>query len=103
MDGFETETVERWCIAAAAPDPSSNERAAPSHTMMERGRPDPEHRRRSGGDGAFCGFGRFGGGDVGLRGHVGKVLCEQKVRTEPEDIAVLLTSIGGDYVRVGMA
>ena len=26
---------------------------------------------------------------------VGKVLCERKVRTEPEDIAVLLTSIGG--------
>src|SRR5215203_5699616 len=27
---------------------------------------------------------------------VGKVLCERKVRTEPEDIAVLLTSIGGE-------
>ena len=33
---------------------------------------------------------------------VGKVLCERKVRTEPEDIAVLLTSIGGDYVRIGI-
>ena len=31
-----------------------------------------------------------------------KVLCERKVRTEPEDIAVLLTSIGGDYVRIGI-
>ena len=27
---------------------------------------------------------------------VGKVLCERKVRTDPEDIAMLLTSIGGD-------
>ena len=32
----------------------------------------------------------------------GKVLCERKVPTEPDDIAVLLTSIGGDYVRVGI-
>jgi transposase len=32
----------------------------------------------------------------------GKVLCEHKVPTEPDDIAVLLTSIGGDYVRVGI-
>jgi transposase len=31
----------------------------------------------------------------------GKVLCGRKVPTEPDDIAVLLTSIGGDYVRVG--
>ena len=31
---------------------------------------------------------------------VGKVLCERKVRTEPEDIAMLLTSVGGDYVRI---
>jgi len=39
---------------------------------------------------------------------VGKVLCERKVRTEPEDIAVLLTSIGNDargiaqMMRVGL-
>ena len=33
---------------------------------------------------------------------VGKVLCERKVRTEPEDIAMLLTSVGGDYVRIGI-
>ena len=32
----------------------------------------------------------------------GKVLCERKVPTEPDDIAVLLTSVGGDYVRVGI-
>ncbi|MCP3733048.1 IS110 family transposase [Sphingomonas sp. MG17] len=32
----------------------------------------------------------------------GKVLCERKVPTEPDDIAVLLTSIGGDYVRIGI-
>jgi len=33
---------------------------------------------------------------------VGKVICERKVPTEPDDIAVLLTSIGSDYVRVGI-
>jgi len=33
---------------------------------------------------------------------VGKVICERKVATEPDDIAVLLTKIGGDYVRVGI-
>jgi len=32
----------------------------------------------------------------------GKVLCERKVPTELDDIAVLLTSIGGDYIRVGI-
>src|SRR3546814_8919020 len=32
----------------------------------------------------------------------GKVLYERKVPTEPDDIAVLLTSIGGDYVRIGI-
>jgi transposase len=32
----------------------------------------------------------------------GKVLCERKVPTEPDDIVVLLTSIAGDYVRVGI-
>lgn len=33
---------------------------------------------------------------------VGEVVCERKVPSEPDDIAVLLTSIGGDYVRVGI-
>jgi len=32
----------------------------------------------------------------------GQVICEHKVPTEPDGIAVLLTSIGGDYVRVGI-
>jgi len=32
----------------------------------------------------------------------GKVLCERKVPTEPDDIAAMLTSIGGDCVRVGV-
>jgi transposase len=32
----------------------------------------------------------------------GQVLCERKVPTEPDDIAGLLTSIGADYVRVGI-
>jgi hypothetical protein len=32
---------------------------------------------------------------------VGQVVCERKVPTEPGDIGVLLTSIGGDYVRIG--
>ncbi|WP_010219304.1 transposase [Sphingomonas sp. PAMC 26621] len=31
----------------------------------------------------------------------GKVVCERKVPTEPDDIAVLLTSVGGDYERKG--
>jgi hypothetical protein len=32
----------------------------------------------------------------------GKVVCEQKVPTEPDDIIILLTSIGKDYSRVGI-
>jgi transposase len=32
----------------------------------------------------------------------GKVVCERKVATEPDDITVLLTSVGGEYVRVGI-
>ena len=32
----------------------------------------------------------------------GMVVCERKVASEPDDIAVLLTSIGGEYVRVGI-
>jgi transposase len=32
----------------------------------------------------------------------GTVLCELKVETEPDDIATLLASVGGDYVRVGI-
>ena len=32
----------------------------------------------------------------------GKVVCEQKVPTEPDDIVVLLTSVGEDYVRIGI-
>src|SRR5580704_9935941 len=32
----------------------------------------------------------------------GGVLCERKVPTEPDDITVLLTSIGEDYGRVGI-
>lgn len=32
----------------------------------------------------------------------GKVVCERKVPTEPDDIAVLLTFVGEEYVRVGI-
>src|SRR5271168_2644223 len=32
----------------------------------------------------------------------GKVVCERKVPTEPDDIIVLLTSVGGEYVRIGI-
>ena len=32
----------------------------------------------------------------------GKVVCERKVPTEPDDIIVLLTSIGGEYARIGI-
>lgn len=34
--------------------------------------------------------------------NAGTVLCERKVATEPEDIATLLGSVSGDYVRVGI-
>jgi transposase len=30
----------------------------------------------------------------------GKVVCERKVPTEPDDSAVLLTSVGGDYIQL---
>jgi transposase len=33
---------------------------------------------------------------------VGKVICESKVPTEPDDIAALLSTIGDEYVRVGI-
>jgi len=33
---------------------------------------------------------------------VGKVICERKVPTEPDDIAVLLTSIGGSSAGIAM-
>src|SRR5215207_4557304 len=104
MTAFKTESVERWCIAAAAPDPSSDERAAPSHTMIGSG----VGLTSSIGEGAAA-MAHFVGLDVSVEetsvcvvDDVGKVLCERKVRTEPEDIAVLLTSIGGDYVRIGI-
>jgi hypothetical protein len=32
----------------------------------------------------------------------GKLICEQKVPTEPDDIVTLLTSIGEDYGRMGI-
>lgn len=33
---------------------------------------------------------------------VGKVICERKVPTEPDDLVELLTTVGGGYVRVGI-
>jgi transposase len=32
----------------------------------------------------------------------GKLVCEQKVPTEPDDIVTLLISVGEDYARVGI-
>jgi transposase len=32
----------------------------------------------------------------------GKLVCEQKVATEPDDIVTLLISVGEDYGRVGI-
>lgn len=32
----------------------------------------------------------------------GKVVCERKVPTEPDDIIVLLRRVGEDYVRIGI-
>jgi len=97
MTAFELEALERWCIAAAAPDPSNDERAAPSHTMIGSG----IGLTSSIGEEAAA-MAHFVGLDVSVEqtsvcvvDDVGKVPCERKVRTEPEDIAVLLTSIGG--------
>ncbi|MBB5712034.1 putative NBD/HSP70 family sugar kinase [Sphingomonas xinjiangensis] len=52
---------------------------------------------------------QFAGLDVSLKemsacvvDDAGKVLCERTVPTEPDDKAVLLTSIGGDYARFGI-
>jgi transposase len=51
----------------------------------------------------------FAGLDVSVReaavcviDEAGKVLCEQKVPSEPDDIVTLLTSLGMDYGRVGI-
>jgi transposase len=52
---------------------------------------------------------QFAGLDVSVKetsvcvvDEAGAVLCELKVETEPDDIATLLGSIGGDYARVGI-
>lgn len=34
--------------------------------------------------------------------NAGAVLCERKLATEPDYIALLLTSVSGDYVRIGI-
>lgn len=52
---------------------------------------------------------RFAGLDVSVKetsvcvvNDAGTVLCERKIESEPEAIATLLGSIGGDFVRVGI-
>jgi transposase len=83
---------------------SADEVAAPSRKMRWSGSSLTSCiEGRSDCDGAVCRSGRLGEGDVGVRGgrcRHGSV--EQKVETEPDDIATLLASVGGDYVRVGI-
>jgi hypothetical protein len=92
---------QRWCIAAAA---SPNIWSAALPLMMSKsGSPNPGERGRSDIDDAFVGL------DVSVKetavcvvDDTGKVVCEQKVPTEPDDIVRLLASVGEDYGRVGI-
>jgi transposase len=63
----------------------------------------------SGIEGRSDGMAHFVGLDVSVKetavcvvDDTGKVVCEQKVPTEPDDIVRLLASIGEDYGRVGI-
>src|SRR5205085_6703935 len=69
----------------------------------DRGRRDLEHRGRSDEMAHFVGL------DVSVKetsvcvvDDAGKVILEQKVRTEPEDIIALLTSLGATFGRIGI-
>ena len=71
--------------------------------MSKSGSPNPGERGRSDIDDAFVGL------DVSVKetavcvvDDTGKVVCEQKVPTEPDDIVRLLASVGEDYGRVGI-
>src|SRR6202047_3255334 len=70
---------------------------------MDRGRCDLEHRGRSDEMAHYAGL------DVSVKetsvcvvDDAGKVILEQKVRTEPEDIIALLTSLGATFGRIGI-
>src|SRR6266849_3321185 len=74
-----------------------------SLTRVDRGRCDLEHRGRSDEMAHFVGL------DVSVKetsvcvvDDVGKVILEQKVPTEPEDIIALLSSLGETYGRIGI-
>jgi transposase len=80
-----------------------DECASPSVTMSERGRFELEHRGRSDEMAHFVGL------DVSVKetsvcvvDDAGKVILEQKVPTEPDDIIALLTSLGVPYGRIGI-
>jgi len=94
--------LQRWCIAAAASLNMSS--AAPPHVMTKLGSPVTSRSE----EGAMA-MTYFVGLDVAVKetavcvvDDTGKVVCERKVPTEPDDIVALLTSIGGDYGRVGI-
>src|SRR5271165_1253314 len=83
---------------------TTDESAAPSRTMSEPGSSLTSRIE----EGATA-MTHFVGLDVSVKetsvcvvDDAGKVLCERKVPTEPDDIAAMLTSIGGDCVRVGV-
>src|SRR5258708_37513557 len=74
-----------------------------SVTIVDRGRRDLEHRRRSDEMAHFVGL------DVSVKetsvcivDDAGKVILEQKVPTEPADIIAVLTSLGATYGRIGI-
>src|SRR5216684_2343808 len=74
-----------------------------SLTIVDRGRCDLEHRRRSDEMVHFVGL------DVSVKetsvcvvDDAGKVILEQKVPTKPADIIDLLTSLGETYGRIGI-
>src|ERR1700693_3521011 len=80
-----------------------DECASPSVTMSDRGRHDHEHRGRSDEMAHFVGL------DVSVKetsvcvvDDAGKVILEQKVPAEPDDIIALLTSLGVSFGRIGI-
>src|SRR5688500_5739939 len=71
--------------------------------MIGSGSACPQHREGEAAMAHFVGLDvSVGETSVCVIDDVGKVLCERKVRTEPADIGMLLTSVGGDDVRIGI-
>ena len=94
-------TLQRWCLGAAA---SPNIWSAALPLMMSISG-SPGHGSE---EGAIT-MTLFVGLDVSVKetavcvvDDTGKVVCAQKVPTEPDDIVGLLASIGEDYGRIGI-